>query len=382
MMKISGYIIPAVMIMTAGCKGYIGGIDDADIKETQLVMVNRSSHEIAAIISDSDIISPEDTIFLEPGNGLWKYTKECEHYDLHFDSDIMTLIFDGKRKISIDRGLFHPNLVGSVSLSDSRRIYNVYDFTDDFCNEIFRQHDILKTFRMSNVPPSVIDTDSVKVRGSSEGWFKNIYPVPEIREKLKIGRVVSKEAESLAKIAFEADPSPEYKDPVFQQYDDTGFRCSAQYYSIEMLRKIGLAHFGCDFASLTGRDSEEMDRFAGIVISRIYNSHIETLEVAEDSIEGLQEGTAVISQISYGNVMFLLVEGDFNPDYPEAAIENATDFHLITLDAEGKFRCESGGKEKLAAFIDVSSDQPVFPILFSVSDFGPGIDAIHIPDIQ
>ena len=75
-MQIPKYISFAFLLMAAGCKGYIGGIDDADIKFSQIVMVNRSSQDIRINVNKSEIVSPQDTIYLEPENGLWKMTRE------------------------------------------------------------------------------------------------------------------------------------------------------------------------------------------------------------------------------------------------------------------------------------------------------------------
>ena len=41
-MKILKYISFAFLLMATGCKGYIAGIGDADIRLSQMVMVNRS----------------------------------------------------------------------------------------------------------------------------------------------------------------------------------------------------------------------------------------------------------------------------------------------------------------------------------------------------
>lgn len=398
MMKISRYMIPAAVMMAAGCSGYIGGIDDSNIRETQIVMVNRSSHSIEVTVNLSELISPSDTIFLEPHNGLWKFTKEGEHHSLHFDNDIMTLIFDGERKISIEGAIFPLGLTHSVNLNDSKGYYNVYDFSDSFCDRLFRQHDYMKVFQMGNLPPSFIDTDSVKVRGSSEGWFLNIYPVPEVREKLKIGKIVRKEAESLDKIVFEEALGEVPCKVTSSDQISIQSRKIASYYSIDALRKTGLAHFGCDFAALTGRESSEMEKFAGQIIYKICSHHSESLDNTEATdafVKNMPEGTAAIWHMIYGSIMFLLAEADCNPEYLEHSLERAInnndpdaelwvddiDFHLISLNKDGEFHCQSGGREILDLFINGTPDEPIFPYSFSVTDFNSGLDAIHIPDI-
>jgi len=397
MMKSTRYILLAATMMAAGCESYIGGLDDSNIRESQIVMVNRSSHSIEVSVNQSDLISPEGTIFLGPQNGLWKFTMEGEHHNFHFNNDIMTLIFDGERKISIDGTTF--GMTQSVNLHDSKGVYNVYDFSDTFCDRLFRKHDYLKVFQMNNLPPSFIDTDSVKVRGSSEGWFQNIYPVSGVREKLKIGRIVQKEAGSLDKIVFEEGLGEVPCNVTSSDKVSIQSRGAASYYSIETLRKIGLVHFGCDFAALTGRGSSDMEKFAGTIIYRICRHYAEGMDNTEDTdafINDMPEGTAAIWQISYGSIMFLLAEADCNPDYMKHSLEKAVnnndpdtelwvddiDFHLISLNEAGEFQCQSGGREMLDRFINGSIDQPIFPYSFSVTDFGSGIDAIHIPDIQ
>ena len=397
MMKSTGYIFLAAMMMAAGCEGYIGGIDDSNIRESQIVMVNRSSHEIEVSINRSELISPSDTIFLEPHNGLWKFTTEGEHYNFHFNNDIMTLIFDDDRKICIDGTIF--GVTQSVNLRDSKGIYNVYDFSDTFCDILLRRHDYLKIFQMNNLHPSVIVTDTVKVLGSSEGWFQNIYPVPAVREMLKIGKIVRKEAESLDKIIFEEDLGEVPCKVTSSDKVSIQTRRSVSYFGIETLRKMGLAHFGCDFAALTGRESSEMEKFAGTIFYRIcrqYGEGLENTEATGTFVKDLPEGTAAIWQISYGSIMFLLAEADCNPEYLGHSLERAIDgnnpnaelwvddidFHLISLNKDGEFHCQSGGREILDLFINGTPDQPIFPYSFSVTDFNLGLDAIHIPDVQ
>ena len=44
--------------------------------------------------------------------------------------------------------------------------------------------------------------DSLIVEGSSEALFHRIYPVPAVRENLKVGALIAKEAESLDRLRF------------------------------------------------------------------------------------------------------------------------------------------------------------------------------------
>lgn len=394
-MQIPKYISFAFLLMAAGCKGYIGGIDDADIKFSQIVMVNRSSQDIRINVNKSEIVSPQDTIYLEPENGLWKKTREGQHFDFSLTSGIMTLTFENGRKVCFD-SVFPYEIESPVNLDDSKGLYNVYEFTDEYCEEIFRQHDRLNTFRLTNLPPSMV-RDSVVEEGSSEGWFRNIYPVPEVREKLEIGRIVRTEAESLEEIVFESG-----KVPCTVSKEEISYippsQSKTDYYSTEDLRKIGLAHFGCDFAQLTGKD-QKMEKFAGVITYNItydYAEQLEHMDLTDEFTKEMEEGTAAISYIRYGRLMFLLAEADCNPSFLGSSIESALhrndpdkelwvediDFHLITLDENGEFQCTSGGRELLVTFLNDMDNQPVHPLYFTLTDFGMGDDAIHIQNIR
>lgn len=395
-MKTIRYISFAFLLTAAGCKGYIGGMDDANIKFSQIVMVNRSSHEIRINVSNSKILSPKDTIYLEPENGLWKKTQKGEHFDFSLTDGIMTLTFEDGRKVCFD-GIFPMEIEKPINLNDSKGLYNVYEFTDEYCEEIFRQHDWLNTFRLISLPPSIV-RDSEVEDGSSEGWFLNIYPVPSVREKLEIGRIVRNEAESLNEIIFESGKVP----CTVKKEEDNGysqFRSRAAYYSTTDLSKTGLAHFGCDFAQLTGKNQNEMDKFAGIITYHIAFDHSEELEHSDQTNEfanQMEEGTMAIQHIQYGRLMFLLAEADCNPSYLGSSIESTLrhsdpdkelwvediDFHLITLDEDGEFQCRSGGRELLDIFVNDMALQPVHPIYFALTDFGMGDDAIHIQNIR
>lgn len=394
-MQIPKYISFAFLLMAAGCKGYIGGIDDADIKFSQIVMVNRSSQDIRINVNKSEIVSPQDTIYLEPENGLWKKTREGQHFDFSLTSGIMTLTFENGRKVCFD-SVFPYEIESPVNLDDSKGLYNVYEFTDEYCEEIFRQHDRLNTFRLTNLPPSMV-RDSVVEEGSSEGWFRNIYPVPEVREKLEIGRIVRTETESLEEIVFESG-----KVPCTVSKEEISYIPPSQsktgYYSTEDLRKIGLAHFGCDFAQLTGKD-QKMEKFAGVITYNItydYAEQLEHTDLTDEFTKEMEEGTAAISYIRYGRLMFLLAEADCNPSFLGSSIESALhrndpdkelwvediDFHLITLNENGEFQCTSGGRELLVTFLNDMDNQPVHPLYFTLTDFGMGDDAIHIQNIR
>lgn len=392
-MKILKYISFAFLLMAAGCKGYIGGIDDADIKISQIVMVNRSSHEIHVNVSNSKIISPQDTIYLEPENGLWKKTKEGQHFDFSLTSGIMTLTFEDGRKVCFD-SVFPYEIENPVNLNDNKGLYNVYEFTDEYCEDIFRHHDKLNTFRLTSLPPSMV-RDSVVEDGSSEGWFLNIYPVPAVREKLEIGRIVRNEAESLEEIVFESGKVP---CTVRREEDSYTLLTKSRtgYYSSEDLRKIGLAHFGCDFAQLTGK---KMEKFAGVITYNIaydYKEELEHTDKTDGFLKDMEEGTAAIWHIRYGRLIFLLAEADCNPSFLGSSIERAIlqndldkelwvediDFHLITLDKNGEFQCQSGGRELLDIFINSMDKQPVFPLFFNLTDFRMEGNTIHIQDIR
>ena len=40
------YILILLSFLLSGCYGYVGGLDDSHLKFTELVLINRSPHEI------------------------------------------------------------------------------------------------------------------------------------------------------------------------------------------------------------------------------------------------------------------------------------------------------------------------------------------------
>ena len=95
-------IIAALTLTLCGCRGYIGGFDDSNLKFSQLVLMNRSSREVTLLIDRSQWADPQDTIRLEAENGLWKKTVNKEYYSSNLsDARIQIILKDG-RKVFLD----------------------------------------------------------------------------------------------------------------------------------------------------------------------------------------------------------------------------------------------------------------------------------------
>ena len=88
-------IFLASTAILSGCKGYMGGFDDSNIGFVQLVLMNRSSHEIELRFSETRWNPEGDTIRLESGNGLWKHDFTDDLNSNVFFRD-MEMVIDGK----------------------------------------------------------------------------------------------------------------------------------------------------------------------------------------------------------------------------------------------------------------------------------------------
>lgn len=384
-------LLIASLLILCGCRGgYIGGLDDSNIQYGQLVMINRSSHEVSMkfLLSGRDSVY---TVNLEPYDGLWKLTQKDMVYNFSFDW--AELRFDDKRTFCFDSWAslpYNPCFgTGTTNVYDSNGNYYVYDISDKSYEDIMNVWEELQTFEMFSLTPSYI-IDSLCIEGSSEAIFKRLYPAGDVKNHLKIGAAVKTEAERIDLIGFDSshDIDPEETDISEDFYLAPYEQIKAYYYGVEDLRKMGLAHFGCDFASLTGRKDKEMDRFCGVMA---VNAHVETCEFVAGQTFEPTEDLSFVDEIYHGQLMILLAESDCSAENLEHYVERnllmgisnrdfdgkGIDFHLITINDKGKFQCTTGGKELVDIYMNGVEDQPVFPIAFSLC----GGSGIHIPDI-
>ena len=401
------YIL-ASLVAFAGCNSFWGGLDDSNQELRQIVIINRSSHKIDLSIDGVDWISPLDTIRLKPENGLYKQSKYVDHY-YNFDTfnAIMYARFnDGEKEMYFDRYSDFPyNLNYNIkNLYDSKGEYQVIEFSDNICDSLFKYHEERLIFEMSNLyyPNNIID--SLCTKGSSEAWYQRLFATSATRNKLRLGAVVSKEAETLNDIQFLegysfVPDSVEVKDSSHLLEIPYHAQEKSRYYSIENLRKFSMAHFGCDFAELIGH--EKMDKFCGVILMNVWKERGEYMldvETTEEIIRRIGDSSSdirVIDSIIYGDLMILLAEADCSGDRLQQYIQysvfkggdgdkNYLDvlYHLITMSAEGDFVCRSGGEELAMEFEAGFKSPAAHPIMFSPTIFGLGESWIHIPDFK
>lgn len=103
-MKIRIFILLASVAVLSGCRGYIGGFDDSNLSFVQVVLMNRSGHDIEMRFNETGWSAEGDTIRLESGNGLWKYdfTEEVNS-NVFFEE--MEMVIDGEERIIFDSQL-------------------------------------------------------------------------------------------------------------------------------------------------------------------------------------------------------------------------------------------------------------------------------------
>lgn len=342
------------MLAACGCRGYIGGLDDSDMQSMELVFVNRSRHDIEVTFDRLEWIGAEDTIFLEAGNGLWKKKFDNPYHNLGFDEGRMQMRFDGEREIFMD------NMSG-------------HDYNPCRYYQGIQLHD-------------------------SKGQC-TVYAPGKVRNRLMLGAVVSKEADGADKVKFleEQRFEPASVEKVENVKGSRKDYVYSQYYSTDELRRMSVALFGCDFAQLTGRESEdEMERQCGIVYSHYLIGYYEQFQDVEapQEILDVMDKAAVVSRIEYGRLMLLLAEGNCSAgmldnhtcehmedgkvsDYHH--VKDAV-FHLITLDDEGQFTCRSGGEEMIDIYRDGIMEQPLLPMAYSLTDFSGETAYLHITE--
>ena len=402
-MKIRIFILLASVAVLSGCRGYIGGFDDSNLSFVQVVLMNRSGHDIEMRFNETGWSAEGDTIRLESGNGLWKYdfTEEVNS-NVFFEE--MEMVIDGEERIIFDSQLdkvipCNPCSPGSwKNVSDSKGQYFIYDFNETVCERIMKGYSSLKTFRMNRIPPSGIMSDTLCAEGSSEALFYQLFPVPSIREDLRLGAVVSKEAESIDRIVFHEGTVPgkivtEEHHSGYGRMDSPCFT----YHSMEELRKAGLAHFGCDFAELSGRG--RMEKFTGCLYSYVEVDHTEQLQETRettDYIWNMSLDKAFVTNIEYGRVKILFAEADCSSktlsnylyynvltnNHNDNYTVDEIDYHLIGMDENGKFFCQSGGEELVRAFLEASDGLPAYPVSFCMTDAAGNSAHIHIDDVE
>lgn len=395
------YILSALCILLSGCYGYVGGLDDSNFKFTELVFINRSQHDIELRFPSSKWSEEPDTIRLEKGNGLWKKDFEFDYSYSNDFYDEVEMVVDGKEKFYFDDySIYIPYNPCTTqymhNLNDSKGLYYIYEFNETAYKVCKSYLDQLRIFKMTDVPPSYIAKDTLITDGSTEALFNEFYPVASLREHISLGAVIGKEAESLDRITV----YPEYgvapgnieridKDYISGRQD----KPCGEYYDIDQLRKTGLAHFGCDFAELTGRD--KMEKFCGCLYSTAHIKYREQLLDTKETTDfasfiNLDKG--IISYIGYGNLKILLAEADcysgrlsnylrseYLTDYGSTSdhIEDI-DFYLIDLDENGEFRCRKGGPEIIDLFLTPSAEEPSFPVFATIRNY----EGVHIHNIS
>lgn len=401
------YILTVAAIL-CGCNGYMGGFDDSDRQFTQLVFINRSSLDIGVSVNGVDWITPQDTIRLKPENGLYKETKQGEFANFKlYNGCIMHVDFGNGREIYFDSEAsfpYNPTSTNQKRVYDSKGEYIIVEFSDPICDSLFKRHDDHLTFKMGTVyyPSRVVD--SLCVKGSSEAYFTSLVATPQTRKSLRLGAAVSKEAASLNDIRFIEECSFEpdgvaINDSSYVPQIPYSYNYVKHYYSLENLRKFGLAHFGWDFAALTGREAGEMEKFCGVAMVSTYVNRSEYLRdtiPSEEFSKAYEEsagGIAAVDHITYGNLRILLAEGNcshyrllYHTEYDALEgssyyrIPDGVEYHLITMDEDGEFVCRSGGEELVHEFNSDYDGKTIHPIIFTMTDFSGEQAWIHIPD--
>ena len=373
----------------------MGGFDDYNFQYDQLVFINKCSEEVAVIFNNPDWMNPGDTIKLKPENGLWKNKIVADNnQDMH-RFDYMQLIFGEDKKICFDTYSalpYNPCEFGKprIQLEDNWTQYVVFEFTDEIRDSILDAHERNKIFHFKIFDYPTRAVDSLLVTGSSEAYLHSLFPVREIRDKLTLGTAIYDEAESIDKIRFaqHLNFKPDSLERNNLSYWSTYQNRCNPYYDIDNLRKASLAQFGCDFATLTGRDSAEMEKFSGTAVVRPYFGYSESFSDVDVPLD-LADEVVYVSNITYGNIRILLIESDNSYEYvyirlrtdlEEFESRTDIDYHLITLDENGDFICTSGGTELLHSFLDESEIPSIHPIAFSVTNFS-GDNTVHVNDI-
>ena len=411
MKKLIYIFISAALL--CGCEEFYGSFDDASPEFVEIAAINRSSMPVCLNVYGADWADPAETIYLKPHNGLWKVEESRENYHgqeiLPIRYSVIRADFNnGERVIYFDNASdlpYNPCKDGAKEIWDERYQHRIIEFNDEKCESIFKKQDSWHLFDISmDFSPSDAVEDRV-VPGSTEGYFTSLFPAGDVKEQLKLGAAVYAEAESIDKVRFveglcyEAD-TLDTSDEVKHRYHQLEVY---PYYDLHQLRNLGLTNFGCDFAALTGRPDGKFDSFCGIVQLGVHVGKTERIcdrEHPEELLEKLgnaSEPVCIIDRIEYGNFMILLAEANcshaniFSYVTQKLLREDPSEydsrymfytpeitFHLITLDDNGEFVCQTGGEELAAIFYKGYENPALHPLSYHLSDLKDNYTYVHI----
>ena len=411
MKKLIYIFISAALL--CGCEEFYGSFDDASPEFVEIAAINRSSMPVCLNVYGADWADPAETIYLKPHNGLWKVEESRENYHgqeiLPIRYSVIRADFNnGERVIYFDNASdlpCNPCKDGAKEIWDERYQHRIIEFNDEKCESIFKKQDSWHLFDISmNFSPSDAVEDLV-VPGSTEGYFTSLFPAGDVKEQLKLGAAVYAEAESIDKVRFVDDLS--YHADTLDVSDEVEHRYHQleiyPYYDLDQLRNLGLTNFGCDFAALTGRPDGKFDSFCGIVQLGVHVGKTERIcdrEHPEELLEKLgnaSEPVCIIDRIEYGNFMLLLAEANcshaniFSYVTQKLLREDPSEydsrymfytpeitFHLITLDDNGEFVCQTGGEELAAIFYKGYENPALHPLSYHLSDLKDNYTYVHI----
>ena len=337
-MKNLFYIIISLAAF-CGCGEFYGEYAADSPEITEFVILNRSSVPISISICGADWISSEDTIYLKPTTGIWKSEKPRDptlgQYLFNLSYSVMCVNFNNGEKILYfdnESDLPHnPCGRWMNEVWDEYKEHIVIEFSDEINKEIFEKYNEDNLLDMNLLyAPAAIDQNQYTL-GSPEAYFLRTYPVPEIREKLKIGSVVYGEAESLDKIRFNEEYVFEPDSIVVWDYNSTFDRYHDDdpysYYNLSTLRNLGQNHYGCDFAALSGRYGDDLERFSGMIRTKYYVGKMLSLWDLDHNgehqrlLEYCDSPVYVVDNIIYGNVMFLPIPHFFARQQPSISFQ-------------------------------------------------------------
>ena len=411
MKKLIYIFISAALL--CGCEEFYGSFDDASPEFVEIAAINRSSMPVCLNVYGAYWADPAETIYLKPHNGLWKVEESRENYHgqeiLPIRYSVIRADFNnGERVIYFDNASdlpYNPCKDGAKEIWDERYQHRIIEFNDEKCESIFKKQDSWHLFDISmNFSPSEAVEDRV-VPGSTEGYFTSLFPAGDVKEQLKLGAAVYAEAESIDKVRFVDDLS--YHADTLDVSDEVEHRYHQleiyPYYDLDQLRNLGLTNFGCDFAALTGRPDGKFDSFCGIVQLGVHVGKTERIcdrEHPEELLEKLgnaSEPVCIIDRIEYGNFMILLAEANcshaniFSYVTQKLLREDPSEyysrymfytpeitFHLITLDDNGEFVCQTGGEELAAIFYKGYENPALHPLSYHLSDLKDNHTYVHI----
>lgn len=411
MKKLIYIFISAALL--CGCEEFYGSFDDASPEFVEIAAINRSSMPVYLNVYGAYWADPAETIYLKPHNGLWKVEESRENYHgqeiLPIRYSVIRADFNnGERVIYFDNASdlpYNPCKDGAKEIWDERYQHRIIEFNDEKCESIFKKQDSWHLFDISmDFSPSDAVEDRV-VPGSTEGYFTSLFPAGDVKEQLKLGAAVYAEAESIDKVRFVDDLS--YHADTLDVSDEVEHRYHQleiyPYYDLDQLRNLGLTNFGCDFAALTGRPDGKLDSFCGIVQLGVHVGKTERIcdrEHPEELLEKLgnaSEPVCIIDRIEYGNFMILLAEANcshaniFSYVTQKLLREDPSEydsrymfytpeitFHLITLDDNGEFVCQTGGEELAAIFYKGYENPALHPLSYHLSDLKDNYTYVHI----